>query len=255
MVFDNHRRQDFTPYVYRTDDCGKTWKSLATADLRGYALSIEQDPADKDLLFLGTEFGLYASIDGGARWMPWTHGVPTTSVMALAIHPRELDLVIGTHGRALYVLDDIRPLRTLSEKTLAEPVHLYETGPAQQHWNAAEPGGFAFGSGEFRGENEPYGAILTFSLNGPGLPYPDDKKERERKAGEWEARLKAEQAKPVEGLPQTARELHASETPGKPVPGSRARRRTKGSPPRSRSASPTPAARRSAPSPPRPGKG
>ena len=125
MVFDNHRRQDFTPYVYRTDDWGKTWKSLATQDLRGYALSVEQDPADRDLLFLGTEFGLWVSFDGGARWVPWTHGVPTASVMALAIHPRDLDLVIGTHGRALYVLDDITPLREVSAATLAEPVHLY----------------------------------------------------------------------------------------------------------------------------------
>ena len=70
VVFDNHRREDFTPYVYRTDDWGKTWKSLATTDLRGYALAIEQDPGDKDLLFLGTEFGLCVSFDGGGRWMP-----------------------------------------------------------------------------------------------------------------------------------------------------------------------------------------
>jgi photosystem II stability/assembly factor-like uncharacterized protein len=219
VVFDNHRRADFKTYIYRTDDYGKSWKSLATADLRGYAHVAEQDPGDKDLLFLGTEAGLWVSNDGGGRWMKWTHGVPTTPVMGLAIQPRELDLVIGTHGRAVYVIDDIRPLRTLSEKTMAEPVHLYEPGPAQQHWQAAEPGGFGFGSGEFRGENEPYGAILTFSLNGPGLPYPDEKKERERKAGEREARLKAEQARPEEGMPQTAQELKTSETPGpgKPV--------------------------------------
>ena len=130
VVFDNHRRQDFTPYVYRTDDWGKTWKSLATKDLRGYALAIEQDPADRNLLFLGTEFGLYASFDGGARWVPWKHGLPTTSVMALKIHPRDLDLVIGTHGRALYVLDDITPLRAVTAATLAEPVHLYPSQPA-----------------------------------------------------------------------------------------------------------------------------
>ncbi len=218
VVFDNHRREDFKTYVYRTDDYGKTWKSLATADLRGYAHVIEQDPGDKDLLFLGTEFGLWVSNDGGARWMRWTHGVPPAPVMGLAVQPRELDLVIGTHGRSVYVIDDIRPLRTLSEAAMAEPIHLYGISPAQQHWNSGEPGGFGLGSGEYRGENEPYGAILTYSLNGPGLAYPDEKKERAHKEEEREAHLRQEEGRPVTGLPQTAQELSASETPGKTTP-------------------------------------
>ena len=218
VVFDNHRREDFKTYVYRTDDWGKTWKSVAAADLRGYAHVIEQDPGDKDLLFLGTEFGLWVSNDGGARWMRWTHGVPPSPVMGLAIQPRELDLVIGTHGRSVYIIDDIRPLRTLSEKTMAEPVHLYGISTAQQHWNAGEPGGFGLGSAEYRGDNEPYGAILTYSLNGTGLPYPDEKKERERKEEEREKHLREEEGRPVTGLPQTALELSASETSGKAVP-------------------------------------
>jgi sortilin (neurotensin receptor 3) len=214
-VFDNHRREDFATYVYRTDDWGKTWKSLATKDLRGSALAIEQDPGDRDLLFLGTEYGLWVSLDGGGRWMKWTHGLPTVPVMDLVIHPQELDLVIGTHGRALYVLDDVRPLRTLSEKTMAEPVHLYESGDAQQHWPAPEPSGFGLGSGEFRGGNEPYGALLTFSLNAPGLPLPDEKQERQRKLEEREAAREKSPAQGEEkGLPQTAQELAAHEVPG-----------------------------------------
>ncbi|HKV06540.1 MAG TPA: hypothetical protein VJ725_00285, partial [Thermoanaerobaculia bacterium] len=104
VVFDNHRRADFAPYVYRTDDWGKTWKSLTTKDVQGYAYKVEQDPVDKDLLFLGTEFGLWVSFDGGARWHRWTHGVPTTSVMDLVVHPRDQDLVIATHGRAMYIV-------------------------------------------------------------------------------------------------------------------------------------------------------
>jgi photosystem II stability/assembly factor-like uncharacterized protein len=218
VVLDNHRREDFKTYVYRTDDYGGTWKSLATADLRGYAHVIEQDPGDRDLLFLGTEFGLWVSNDGGARWMRWTHGVPPAPVMGLAVQPRELDLVIGTHGRSVYVIDDIRPLRTLNEKTMAEPLHFYGASPAQQHWKAGEPGGFGLGSAEYRGENEPYGAILTYSLSGPGLPYPDEKKERARKEEEREARLRQEEGRPVMGLPQTPQELSASETPGQPGP-------------------------------------
>jgi len=213
-VFDNHRREDFKTYVYRTDDYVKTWKSLATPDLRGYAHVMEQDPGDRDLLFLGTEFGLWVSNDGGAHWMRWSHGVPPAPVMGLAIQPRELDLVIGTHGRSIYVIDDIRPLRTLSETTMAEPVHLYGASPAQQHWNAGEPGGFGLGAGEYRGENEPYGAILTYSLSGPGLPYPDEKKERARKESEREAQLRQAEARPDLGVPQTAGELQEKEGAG-----------------------------------------
>jgi len=180
-VFDNHRRSDWIPYVYRTDDFGKTWRSLATRDLRGYALSIDQDPVKEDLLFLGTEFGLWVSLDGGRKWMKWTHGLPTVSVMDLVIHPREHDLVIATHGRALYVIDDIRPLRALSEEVLAKPLHLFEIADAVQHTNLPEPGGFGLGSGFFRGENREYGAYLTVALNDPELPLPDDDEERARK--------------------------------------------------------------------------
>ncbi len=212
VVFDNHRREDFTPYVYRTDDWGKTWKNLATKDLRGYAYSLEQDPADRDLLFLGTEFGLWVSLDGGGRWMKWTHGVPTVPVMDLAIHPRDLDLVVGTHGRALYVLDDITPLRTLSEKTMAETLHFYGASDALKYERVPERGGFGLGAGEFRGENEPYGAILTYSLNAPGLPLPDAEKERERKLEERQAKRK--EAQKSEEQPKTARELAAKEQSG-----------------------------------------
>jgi photosystem II stability/assembly factor-like uncharacterized protein len=217
VVFDNHRREDFNPYVYRTDDWGKTWKSLANnlrGDLRGYALALEQDPVDRDLLFLGTEFGLWVSLDGGGRWMPWKHGVPTTSVMDLVIHPRDQDLIIGTHGRALYVLDDVRPLRTLSEKTMAEPLHLYEIADVQQYWRDQEPSGFGLGSAEFRGQNRDYGALITFSLNAPGLPLPDTEKERQRKIEERAAQRKEKEATPSAPPPKSARELKEQERPG-----------------------------------------
>jgi photosystem II stability/assembly factor-like uncharacterized protein len=194
VVLDNHRRSDWTPYVYKTTDYGRTWTSLATRDLRGYALSIVQDPVDPDLLFLGTELGLWASLDGGKDWMRWTHGVPTVSVMDMVIHPREHDLVLGTHGRAFYVLDDIRPLRELTGEVQKKPLHLFQIPDAQQYRVSQGIGERFPGSDEYRGENRPYGALLTFSLNAPGLPHPIAEKERERKEKERAATAARAQA-------------------------------------------------------------
>ena len=187
IVLDNHRRSDWTTYVYKTTDYGKTWTSLATKDVRGYAHAIEQDPVDADLLFLGTEFGLFVSQDGGKSWFQWKHGVPTVSVMGLLVHPRDHDLVIVTHGRAAYVLDDIRPLRSVSKATLTEPLHLFPIPDAQQYTTRQKEGARFTGDAEFRGENEPYGALLTYSLNAAGLPHPTEAKERERLEKEREA--------------------------------------------------------------------
>ncbi len=184
VVFDNHRRSDWTPYVYVTRDYGRNWRSLAGDDIWGYALVIEQDPVKRDLLFLGTEFGLYLTLDGGRSWMKWTHGLPTASMMALVVHPREHDLVIGTHGRSAYIIDDIRPLRTLSAATLAAPLHLFDIPDALQYSYNQSFGEGSPGHGEFRGENRPYGALITYSLNLEGLPHPNEDVERERKAAE-----------------------------------------------------------------------
>ena len=219
VVFDNHRKSDFTPYVYRTDDWGKTWKSLATKDLRGYALAIEQDPVDKDLLFVGTEFGLWVSFDGGRSWLPWKHGLPTASVMDLVIHPRDLDLVIGTHGRAVYVLDDITPLRDVTPEALAQPVHLFPSAPALLHRNRQGGGVRGGGAGEFQGENRPFGAFITYSLNAPGLPVQDEEKERARKEAErTAARAKVQPAPERPGTPVKEDQPPKEEATGKPAP-------------------------------------
>ncbi|HEX6084489.1 MAG TPA: hypothetical protein VF266_08180, partial [Thermoanaerobaculia bacterium] len=203
---------------YRTTDYGKTWTSLATKDLQGYALSIEQDPVDPDLLFLGTEFGLWTSLDAGKSWMKWKHGFPTVSVQGLVVHPRDHDLVIGTHGRAAYILDDVAPLRSVSKETLAEPLHFFAVPDAQAYTTRQKEGARFVGDGEFRGENEPYGALLTYSLNFPGLPHPIDDKERERKQKEREAAVKAlvtETGEPVVDIPKEP-EASAAAKPAEP---------------------------------------
>ncbi|HEX2224247.1 MAG TPA: hypothetical protein VHN15_08570 [Thermoanaerobaculia bacterium] len=204
VVFDNHRRGDFKPYAYRTDDYGKTWKSLVTPEIDSYVLAIEQDPVDRDLLFLGTERGLYVSTDAGKSWMRWKHGVPPTSVMDLVVHPRDHDLVVATHGRAVYVLDNVAPLRDLTPEVMKKPVHVFASAPGILHSNR-QPAGTARGggSGEFQGEDRPYGALITYSLNQPGLPHPDAVLEKERKEKERaearQARERQEQQKRASG--------------------------------------------------------
>lgn len=182
VVFDDHRRSNFTPYAFATTDYGKTWKSLITPAIRGYVHVIEQDPVKPSLLWLGTEFALYVSFDAGTTWAKYDHGLPTASVMDLVTHPRDHDLVVATHGRAFFVLDDVGPLREVDATTLSAPLHLYSTAPAQQHWVGPDIGGFAFGEGEYFGKNREYGALITFSIADEALPLPDTKRENEKKA-------------------------------------------------------------------------
>jgi photosystem II stability/assembly factor-like uncharacterized protein/ribonuclease HI len=221
VVLDNHRRDDWKPYVFRTDDWGKTWKSLATKDIEGYALAIDQDPVDRDLLFLGTEWGVYVSNDAGRSWMKWRHGLPeTVSAMDLVIHPRDHDLVVATHGRALYVVDDIAPLRELTAETMRKPLHLYPSSPGRLYRFGAGSGNTRSGAGEFRAESRPFGVLLTYSLNAPGLPHPDDEKERERKEKERaEARRAAAQPSDEEsesGKPPQETKPEPEEKPKEP---------------------------------------
>ena len=182
VVFDNHRRSDWTPYAFRTSDFGQSWTRLAgEGDVWGYSLSIAQDPVDPSLLFLGTEFGLYVSTDAGGDWFKWTHGVPTVGVRDLVVQPQQHDLVLGTHGRAAYVLDDITPLRGLTAEILSRPLHLFQIPDAIQH-RVKQTGASRFpGDGEFRGENRSYGAMITFSASQPDLPHPDEDADRARK--------------------------------------------------------------------------
>lgn len=165
VTFDRHRYSDMEPYLYRTDDYGKTWVRLNTTGVKGYALVIRQDPVKEDLLYLGTETGLYLSPDNGKNWMQWTQGFSNVSAMDLAIHPRDHDLVVGTHGRGVFIVDDIRPLRNLNGETMAKPLHLFPIADTQQHLIAFPDGGMAQGASEYRGQARPYGALITFWAN------------------------------------------------------------------------------------------
>jgi photosystem II stability/assembly factor-like uncharacterized protein len=166
VVFDDHRRGTNTPFLFQTTDYGKSWKSLVTPDIEPFNFIhvIEQDPVVKNLLFLGTEYGMYVSLDGGAKWILWRAGLPRVPHMALIVHPRDGDLVIGTHGRAAFVLDDVRPLRALStDPSIADrPLHLFDVPPTIQYQPNQTAGMRFLADAKFVGPNRPYGALLSY---------------------------------------------------------------------------------------------
>ena len=178
VAFHAYMQGDWGTYVYRVDGWGEDWTRLADEGIDGFARVVIQDPEAPELLFVGGEFGLWLSLDGGDSWAKWTHGLPTVPVRDLEIQAREADLVIGTHGRGAYVLDDLRPLRELARRpALADSLHLFETPPAWQHEMAA-PKLYRFdGDAMFRGENAPYGARLTFVAALPDSMRPDGEEE------------------------------------------------------------------------------
>jgi photosystem II stability/assembly factor-like uncharacterized protein len=168
VVVNNYRRNDWTPWLFRTRDFGKSWERIVNEKaVDGYVLSFVQDPVEPKLMFCGTEFGLYVSIDAGKNWARWINGYPTVSTYDLAIHPREHDLIIGTFGRSLWILDDIRPLREIAAKGIGElkkPLKIFPI-PDAYLANVKEGSGTRFtGNQMFKGQNRPFGSTISFAL-------------------------------------------------------------------------------------------
>ena len=168
-VANDYRRNNWTKYVFVTHDYGQTWINIAKNNVDGFARTIVEDPIDKNLLFLGTEFGLYYTIDAGEHWNKWTNGFPTAPVLGLKIQERDNDLVIGTYGRGIYVIDDITPFRELSKKVLRKNAHLFKVNDAYlyQYFGTGQPPTYGAGSTAFRGTNSKYGAYFTYYLTLP----------------------------------------------------------------------------------------
>ena len=167
LIANDYRRFNYTPYVYRTKDYGASWSRIVDEnDVKSYTLSIVEDPINANLLFLGTDDGLYISLDAGKKWIKWTAGFPTVSTKDLVIQPREHDLVIGTFGRAAWVLDDIRPLRALANgNVLNKKLQLF-TPPTAYQAAYQQPTGSRFGGDAlFNGENKKSGAMLSYYIN------------------------------------------------------------------------------------------
>ena len=170
LVANDYRRFNYTPYAYRTKNYGKSWERIVDKnDVESYTLSIVEDPENENLLFLGTDDGLYISINAGDKWTKWTAGFPTVPVKDLVIHPREHDLVIGTFGRAAWILDDIRPLRAIAnnKEITSKKLALFIPPTAYQAKNQ-QPTGSRFGADAlYQGENRKSGAAISYYINIP----------------------------------------------------------------------------------------
>ncbi|MFC2116482.1 WD40/YVTN/BNR-like repeat-containing protein [Bacteroidota bacterium] len=129
-TFDGHRNDDITPYVFKTTDYGNTWISLADENISAHCYKVLEDLIKPELLFVGSEFGLYISFDGGKSWAQFIGKLPKVSVMDMVIHPRDHDLVLGTHGRGVYIIDDITPLRQLTQEVLESDFVFLDSRPA-----------------------------------------------------------------------------------------------------------------------------
>jgi len=183
-AFDNHQSADFKPYLLRSGDAGRTWESIrGNLPERGTVYSIAEDPVNRNLLFAGTEFGCFFTVDGGKKWVQLKGGLPTIAVRDIAIQKRENDLVLGTFGRGFYLLDDYSPLRAVTGEMLAREAEIFPVRDALMYIES-RPYGLA-GKG-FQGEsfytapNPPFGALITYYLKEAPKTRKELRAEREK---------------------------------------------------------------------------
>jgi photosystem II stability/assembly factor-like uncharacterized protein len=164
VAFDGHRSNDFHVYLFKTTDYGQSWHSIANGlpESGGTIHVIRQHPSDPNLLFAGAEFGAYFSIDGGEHWNQLKMSLPNVRVDDIQIQPRENDLILGTHGRSIYILDDLTPIEQLGPKVLDEDLHFFPIRPAIS-WRMYQNSWFT-GQQVFAGPNPPFGALIDFYL-------------------------------------------------------------------------------------------
>src|SRR3954469_6396218 len=164
-TFDRHTFGDMNAYCYKTTDFGKTWTALVSpqelSGVQGYAHVVKEDLVKPDMLFLGTEFGLWISIDGGKQWAQFKgNHFPAVAVRDLAIHPRDNELVLATHGRGIWIVDDITPLRALTPQIMSQEVAFVQARPQTQRIEGN--GGWPEGAATFSGDNPPDAAVIMY---------------------------------------------------------------------------------------------
>ena len=169
VVLNNYRVGDYSSYLYFTNNFGKTWQRIIDdQDVWGYVLCFVQDPVEPRLMFAGTEYGLYVSFDKAETWNKWTSGYPTVSTYDMVIQPRESDLVIGTFGRSIWILDDINPLREVARtgaKVLSQKVAAFNAPAAVMASTKNLPGYYFRGDAIYEGTNRDISAMITCYVN------------------------------------------------------------------------------------------
>jgi photosystem II stability/assembly factor-like uncharacterized protein len=195
IAVDLHQVDNFDPFLYKTTDYGKTWKSISTNIEKSplsYAHVVRESPFRKGLLFAGTENALYVSFDDGGRWEPLQSKLPHAPVYWLTVQEHFHDLVVGTYGRGFYILDDLSGLEQLTDAVRGEAAHLFKTRPAYRFREVAQPN--LAPSGTAAGRNPPYGASLEYWLEDK-VKGPDDEGSDEAVSGGEEAAPPTEAAR------------------------------------------------------------
>ena len=166
---DGHRSDDLKPYLFVTRDYGKTWTSIVgNLPPSGNIQVVREDPKNKDLLYVGTEFGLFASTDAGKSWKKFMNNLPTVRVDDILVHPRDGDLIVATHGRSVWIADDITPLQQMTSKVREEDAVLFDIRPVVSWIIDRQAGQQVAGQKVFVGENAPRGAAISYYLKSAG---------------------------------------------------------------------------------------
>ncbi len=189
-LYNNHQNGDFKPYPVKSTDAGKTWTMInGNLPERGSVYAIAEDTLNPNLLFIGTEFGIFFTVDGGTKWIQLKGGLPTIAVRDIVIHKREHDLILATFGRGFYVLDDFSPLRGVKAEVLAQESNLFPVKDALMYTRSAAAVG-SQGASHYLAQNPAYGATFTYYLK-----EPIRTKRQIRQAAEREATRKNEPIK------------------------------------------------------------
>ena len=184
--FDNHQNADFKPYLLKTTDAGRTWTSISSSlPANGPVWAIAEDHVNQKLLFAGTEFGLFFSVDGGGKWIQLKGGLPTIAVRDLSIQKRENDLVVGTFGRGIYILDNYAPLRSISPESLKQESILFPVKDALMYIQSQPLGGRGKsfqGETFYTADNPAFGATVTWYLKDAIKTRKEKRQEAEKEA-------------------------------------------------------------------------
>ena len=163
-TFDAHRTDDHKPYVFKTTDFGETWVSISSNLPEGNVNAIREDPKNKNLLYLGTEYAFYVSLNGGGAWKRFMNGMPTVRIDDILVHPRDNDLIAGTHGRSIYIMDDVSSLQQLSDTTTTTDAALLDIRPGVAWTTDIQKAILAEGAKVFRAQNPAQGSAISYWL-------------------------------------------------------------------------------------------